>query len=407
MQISEATGDDRVGAGDPGATPFSLKPLMFQSFVCTMAMMTFTALAGPIGRSLGLAPWNMGLAVTAGGIAWILTARAWGNASDRHGRRPVLLSGLGGFAIAYAGLCLITALALEDRMPALMALAGLVIGRTLTGGFFSAVPTAGAAMIADHVPPDRRTAAMGALGMASASAMVIGPAVAGLVAPYDLVLPLLVAAALPVVAFAASWSFLPRTGKPIRSVAQQPPPLTDPRLRRPAVVAFVSMLAVATAQMVIGFYALDRLGLSPQEGARVAGIALACVGVALILGQTMVRVLRWPPEFLIRLGAAIAALAFFGVAFATTAILLYLCYFVAAAGMGLLWPSVSALAANAVQPHEQGAAAGTITTAQGLGSVIGPLLGTTIYSVAITAPYMLIALLLAVLIPWRIDRSAN
>lgn len=394
-------------AASPDKMPSCLKPLMFQSFVCTMALMTFAALAGPIGRSLGLAPWHMGIAVTAGGLAWILTARAWGSASDRHGRRPVLLGGLGGFAASYAGLCLVTALALEDGMPALAALAGLVAGRTFAGAFFAAVPTAGAAMIADHVPPARRAGAMGTLGMASASAMVIGPAVAGLVAPYDLVLPLLVAGALPVVAFASSWWLLPRTGKPQRPAAPRPPPrLTDRRLRRPVILAFVGMVAVATAQMVVGFYAIDRLGLAPQEGARVAGIALTCVGIALMLAQATVRVLRRPPEYLVRVGAAVAGLAFMGAVFAVTPLLLYLCYFLSAIGMGLLWPSISAMAANAVEPHEQGTAAGTVSAAQGLGTVVGPLLATVIYTVDEAAPYVLIALLLLALVPGGARRTA-
>lgn len=389
---------DKTKKADTG--PSCLKPLMVQSFVCTMAVMTFAALAGPIGRSLELAPWHMGIAVTAGGIAWILTARMWGGASDRHGRRPVLLAGLGGFAVSYAGLCLVTAVALKDGMPALMALAGLVVGRTLTGAFFAAVPTAGAALIADHVPPARRAAAMGTLGMASASAMVIGPAVAGLVAPYGLVLPLLVAAALPVVAFATSWWLLPRTGQPQRPAVRRPPPrLTDRRLRRPVVLAFAGMMAVATAQMVIGFYAIDRLGLAPQEGARVAGIALTCVGVALMFAQATVRFLRRPPELLARVGAAVAGLAFLGAVFAVTPLLLYLCYFLSAVGMGLLWPSISALAANAMEPHEQGTAAGTISAAQGLGTVVGPLLGTVVYTVDETAPFVLIAVLLLALVP--------
>jgi MFS family permease len=218
---------------------------------------------------------------------------------------------------------------------------------------------------------------------------------------------LLVAAALPVVAFGASWWRLPRTGRPHRSAARPPPRLGDRRLRRPVTVAFAAMVAVATAQMVVGFYALDRLGLSPREGAQVAGIALTCVGIALTLAQTTVRFLGWSPEALIRLGAGLAGLAFLGAAFATTPGLLYLCYFLAASGMGLLWPSVSAMAANAVEPHEQGAAAGSVTAAQGLGTVLGPLLGTAIYAVDSTAPYVLIALLMAALVPGGARRAGG
>lgn len=398
--VDPAESPDQGGliAVAPNDAGFSLKPLMFQTFVCIMSTMTFTALAGPIGRSLDLAPWKMGLAVAAGAVSWILTAQAWGRASDRHGRRPVLLTGLGGFAIAYAGLCLVAALALKGQLSTVAAFIGLVAGRTLAGAFFAAVPTASAALIADHVTPERRTAAMGALGMASASAAVIGPALAGLIAPYDLDLPLLMAAVLPFAAVAASWWRLPR-GRPCPPRAMPTPRLTDRRLRQPVTLAFVSMLAVSTAQMVVGFYAIDRLALSPQDGAQVAGIALTCAGVALILAQGMIRLFNWRPIVLIRLGAAIGGLGFLAVTVATTPILLYLCYFLAALGMGMLWPSISALAANAVQRHEQGAAAGAVTAAQGMGSVLGPLLGTLIYAIDVTAPYAMIALLLLALVP--------
>ena len=57
-------------------------------------------------------------------------------------------------------------------------------------------------------------------------------------------------------------------------MARQPPrpvSLTDPRLLRPLTVAFVAMLCVSLAQITVGFFALDRLGLAPAEAARLAG----------------------------------------------------------------------------------------------------------------------------------------
>lgn len=51
-EAATATGDEQVGEEASGA--FSMKPLMFETFVCSMAMMSFVALAGPIARVLGL-----------------------------------------------------------------------------------------------------------------------------------------------------------------------------------------------------------------------------------------------------------------------------------------------------------------------------------------------------------------
>lgn len=61
------------------ATSFSLKPMMFETFVCTMAMMAFAALAAPIARVIGLSAWQVGAAVTVAGLAWVIMARVWGD----------------------------------------------------------------------------------------------------------------------------------------------------------------------------------------------------------------------------------------------------------------------------------------------------------------------------------------
>lgn len=384
--------------------PFSLKLLMFQTFACTMAMMAFTTLAGPMGSALQLAPWQMGLAVAAGGVAWMVAAHPWGRASDRRGRRPILLLGLGGFALCYAGLCLSASLALRGLLSPLAALAAFIVWRGLAGTCYAAVPVVGNALIADHTPHEQRAGALAALGVASGASMAIGPALAALLAGRNLEAPLYVMAFLPAIAFIALWFFLPKDG------ARQPAPggpssqsnaplpnapLSDRRLRRPAVAAFLCMACVAAAQIIVGFYAIDRLGVTPQESARIAGLALASVGVALIAAQGAVRRYNWPPERLAAIGPAVAAVGFVLGGFADATALLYAGYFVAATGMGLAWPAISALAANAVDRHEQGAAAGAVSAAQGLGAIVGPTAGVAIYGLAPSAPYVLAAALLA------------
>lgn len=380
-------------------SPFSIKLLMFQTFACTMAMMAFTTLAGPVGSVLQLAPWQMGLAVAAGGVAWMIAAHPWGKASDRRGRRPILLLGLGGFALCYAGLCLSASLALRGLLSPLAALAAFIVWRGLAGACYAAVPVVGSALIADHTPHEQRAGALAALGVASGASMAIGPALAALLADRSLEAPLYAMAFLPAIAFIALWFYLPKDGAR-QPAPGEPPPLSDPRLRRPAVAAFLCMACVAAAQIIVGFYAIDRLGATPQESARVAGLALASVGVALIAAQGAVRRFNWPPARLVVVGPAVAAVGFLLGGFADAAPPLYAGYFVAAAGMGLAWPAISALAANAVEPHEQGAAAGAVSAAQGMGAIVGPTAGAAIYGLAPSAPYVLAAALLAGLALW-------
>jgi MFS transporter, DHA1 family, tetracycline resistance protein len=390
---------DRKPLTTRATAPLSLLPLMFETCACTIAVMSFVAVIGPIARMLGLAPWQVGAAVTVAGIAWMTLARAWGAASDRFGRRRTLLQGLGGFVVSYAALCAFIITSLHLRPSAWLAFAGIVLLRGLAGAFYAAVPATAAALIADHVLPDKRAGAMATLGAASAAGMVIGPGLAGMLAARDLALPLYVTAIPPIVAFAVLWHVLPRT-EHHSSTRANTLKISDPRLRRALVLAFIAMFCVTIAQVTVGFYALDRLHLDTSSAARVAGIALTSVGVALILAQLLVRRLGWPPNRLIRLGAMIAALGFASVMFADSAMLLWAGYFVAAAGMGWVYPSISALAANAVEPHEQGATAGTISAAHGLGMITGPLVGTLVYEAHAGAPYLLIATLLTAAALW-------
>ncbi|MCQ4158680.1 MFS transporter [Roseomonas sp. GC11] len=376
-----------------------LLALMLTTFAGSMAMMAFVALVGPIARVAGLAPWQAGLAVTASGVMWMLGARPWGLASDRHGRRRVLLAGALGFTLSYWALCLFIDAALRWQWPALLVFAGLVAGRALVGGSYAAIPAASGALVADRVPPERRAAAMAMLGTGSGAGLVAGPALAALLAQQGLSAPLLFTAALPPLALLVLWWQVP--AQPPRA---HPPrkalPLTDARLRRPLVTGFTAMFSVAIAQVSVGFYALDRLGLAPDAAAAAAGTALMAVGVALVLSQAVATRLRWPPERMIGCGALVAGLGFASVTLAEQGWMLAASYGVAAAGMGWVFPAFPAMAANAVGPQEQGAAAGAVGTAQGLGMVVGPLAGGLLSMPGpgfLALPYLLIgAMLLAV-----------
>ncbi|MDN3379500.1 MULTISPECIES: MFS transporter [unclassified Pseudoalteromonas] len=395
--MSNLVNNETVATTD---APFSLKPLMFETFVCTMALMAFAALAAPIARVIGLEAWQLGTAMTVAGIAWVAMARFWGKLSDRKGRRPVMLFGLAGFVISYALLALFIDFAMQTAMVQILAFIGIVIGRGIAGIFYAAVPSTSAALVADHIPPKQRAAAMAGIGASSGAGMVIGPSFAGLIGPYSLSIPLYITAVLPAIALIVIWRVLPRREHHVKPDGNSLK-LNDIRLRWPVRVAFVAAFSVAVAQITVGFFALDRLLLEPANTARTAGIALAIVGVTLIVAQIVLRKLDWQPQRLIKCGGIIAAAGFSCTIFSSTPLVLWFSYGVAGFGMGWVFPSVSALAANSVENHEQGAAAGTISAAQGLGIVVGPIVGTGVYSIDNGLPYGLIAVMLMSVTCWR------
>lgn len=367
-----------------------VRPLLFEAFVCSLAMMSFVAVLGPIARTLGFVPWQAGAVMTAGGLSLALFARWWGSLSDRWGRRRVLLLALGGFASGHLAMSGFLGFSLQHTLPAGVAFWGLLLLRAISGMFYAAVPATGAALIADHVAPGLRTQSLASLGAASALGLITGPGLTALLVGQGLTLPIALPAALPFFALLILWWKLPRSGA-IRQAPGTRPPFNDRRLRLPVTVAFASMLCVSIAQVTVGFYALDRLRLDAAAAGQTAGIALTGVGLALVLAQLLLRTMAWPARRWIIAGALVSALGFGSVAWANNAIGLWLGYFVAAFGMGWVFPSVAGLAADAVQAGEQGAAAGAVAGAHGWGMIIGPVLGTLIYSLHTSSPYVFMA----------------
>lgn len=387
---------------------FSVTPLAVSVALCMSAMMGFNAVAGPLIRALGLADWHAGAVVSVAGLLWMLSARAWGGASDRLGRKPVLLAGVGGFAGGYMLLALFVLMALPSPPPVLLSLCLLVVARGLLGLFYAAVPPVSGALVADNIPPQARASYMARLGAAAGIGMVAGPFIASLLAGRGLAMPLYAFAALPLVALFLLWRFLPagppvQAGGPRRAVR-----LADPRLRLPVVAAYVSMFTINAAQICVGFLMIDRLDLSPEDGARMAGYALGGIGICLIAVQMGVAAAKQvAPLTWIRGGVAIAVAAALGVALAGTAPLLIGAFCLLAVGLGTVVPSFQALAANSVGPDEQGSAAGTVAAAQGLAMVTGPLIATGLYGLAPAAPFLLAAVGLALLLAFSLNSSKS
>ncbi|MCU1091131.1 MFS transporter [Stenotrophomonas maltophilia] len=376
-----------------------LPALVLAALIGTMAMMSFVAVIGPVVRLLGLSEWHAGLSVTAAGVLWMLAARRWGQLSDRIGRKRVLLLAMGAYTGVYLALAMFIDVALQVTPPVVVSVLVLVGARGLIGLFYAAVPPTAAALIADQAPAGQRTQFLARLGSANALGMVLGPAAAGWLAYTHLSLALYVAALLPLLALALLAWRLPSTAPAAAASSARRTPLRrlDRRLRLPQLAAFLAMVSVTIAQVTVGFFAIDRLGLAAAEGARMAGIALTAVGVGLILAQALVMKLEAPPRRWIVLGALIAGIGFASVAAVQQSWQLPAAYALAAFGMGFVFPSFQALAADAVQAHEQGAAAGTVAAAQGLGMVVGPMLGTLLYRGGPSLPYLLVGVLLLLL----------
>lgn len=381
-----------------------VKPLIFINVLCVAAMMSFLAVVGPIVRELHLMEWHAGVSVALAGVLWILTARFWGRKSDFKGRKPVLLLGISGFAVSYLLLSLFISFAVKNPPAVIVSVLLLVGTRGLIGAFYSAIPPVSAALIADNTSPENRASMMAVLGASNGIGMIIGPALGGALAVFGLAVPLYAAAFMPALAALVVY-FLLKRDRPEHIEKAEPLKITDKRLRLPMAAAFLTMYSVVTSQVCLGFYVIDRLGLDMTSSAKVTGFALSCIGFAFIAVQIVVSKVRgMTPKNWLKAGAVISSIGFLAVSMlAVTKVSLIIGFCVATVGLGMIFPAFQALAANAVSKAEQGAAAGTVSAAQGIGIIAGPLLSTLFYGIDPSLPFYaaVAAFVLLTLYSWK------
>ncbi|WP_419774582.1 MFS transporter [Halarcobacter sp.] len=365
-----------------------IKPLMAVNILCVSSMMAFLAVVGPIIRKLNLQEWHAGLMVALAGVAWVLLSRFWGKKSDYYGRKNILVFTIFGFFLSYLFLAGFVNYAMITPPAVIISLSALVFARVMIGVFYSAIPPVSNALIADKVEPKKRTSYMASLGAANGIGMIIGPMAGGALAIYGLTTPLYFAAILPLVAVVIIY-FKLEPSKKREKTQEKPIHFLDKRLRLPMITSFFTMYSIVTSQVCIGFFILDKFYLGEIEAAKSTGYILAVIGVVFIITQIAVSKLKNISSYTwLTLGSILCASGYFLVSIITTQLQLTIAFSIGTVGLGMLMPAFLAITANSVQEHEQGVAAGTVSAAQGLGIIIGPLLSTILYEIKPEIPFL-------------------
>jgi DHA1 family tetracycline resistance protein-like MFS transporter len=294
-----------------------------------------------------------------------------GNLSDRFGRRPVILGSLMAYAIDYA------------VMGFAPSVGWLFLGRAIAG-VAGAVYAPANAFIADITPPERRAQAFGRIGAAFGLGFILGPALGGLLGELGPRAPFLAAAALAACNLAFGWFVLPESlpaarRRPFALARANPLGALLALGRFPGVMAIgLALLLWQTAQNVYpstwSFFAIAKFNWSPG----LIGLSLACTGIGMAVvqaGLTGRVVARFGEARAAMIGMGVAALAFFGYAFATEAWMVFALLFFGAL-QALAYPSLTAMMSRAVPADQQGELQGGVAGLASLASIIGPFLMT-------------------------------
>jgi MFS family permease len=385
-----------------------------------------------IGREIGIDDFWVAVAYTWSAVLWVALAPFWARKSDHHGRKRLILLGLGGFIISMT-LC---GLALGAGLKGLLggaATFGLFAAfRAIYGSLGCATPSATQAYLASRTRRSARVNALSALASSFGLGTIIGPAMAPLfVLPFvGLAGPLFAFALIGLIVFAAIALGLPddTRGRHVgRGAAMSYPSLAspvtgasviaatsprvaklkwhDPRIRPWILAGVVAGHAQAAILTCIGFFVIDRLGIAPagsEEPIAIVMIAGAAAGLAAQWG--LIPRLALLPRAMILWGAVIAAAGLAVTMFAADLYGLVIGFALSSLGFGFTRPGFTAGASLAVPLHEQGGVAGVITAANGIAFVAAPALGMALYGLDHHLPFLASALLLFALAAWGRSR---
>jgi len=343
----------------------------------------------PAGRAAGLADWQIGVTFAFSAAAYMVSAAWWGRASDRYGRRPVIVIGLLGYGVGTAAFGAAMDLALVHVLSGLAALAAFIIVRIAGSLASGGVAPACQALVADHTPPQQRAQAMGSVTASFALGNIIGPAVGAALVGFGLSVPLYVSAALAIAVAVMVHLALPAPTSPAAQTDAMPALSARDRRVLPWLIFVVSyFVCLAGGFQVVPFRVQDALTLDSERTARLVSLMFMTSGATAVAMQVLVvRRSKWRPDTMILVGLGAAALAYAGMALPRTDWqFLGLSLLLGAAGACVL-PGMAASASLAVGAREQGAVAGLIGAAQAGGFLIGPTSAAALYGVSGAAPF--------------------
>ncbi len=381
-------------------------------FVDMIGLMMIAPLLTPYARRFGAPDWSVGVLFSSFAIAQLLSSPVWGRVSDRYGRRPALLAGLGGSFFAYLIFGFANSLWLLFVCRSVQGLGGGTTG-------------VAQAYVADTMEPSERAKALGWLSAATSAGVSIGAVLGSLASNLGSAAPGLVAACLVLVNIYFAWRWLPesRTQKPAvstpsgRVVASPERPIFHALwevIRHPGRpvsemiwIYAVGMLAQNVVLGVMSLYLIDTFGFTVKNVGFVFTV-FSVVGFVLRIGpvgwlNAAIGELRT-----LRVGASMLLVGLLLLPIPKLFPVFVVCLLLVPGGNAFLFPATSSLVSQRSDQHELGLTMGVKPTFRGVMAVIGPIGATSIYQVfGHGVPFWIAAFIVAIALglSWRVQHD--
>ena len=391
--------------------------LMITAFLDMAGLLMLIPLLPFYAQEMGGGGLVVGLLVSSFSVAQLLSAPVWGRFSDRYGRRPALLIGLGASAVAYVIFAFSTTLWM-------LFLSRLVQGAG--GGTVGVIQ----AYVADTLEPDQRARGLGWLSAATNAGVALGPVMGSLASSLGRAAPGLFAAGLCVLNMMFAARFLTES----RDMSDAANPKKTP-VRATDAMRHVITHATQPASRLIWIYAIAmgafsgvtamltlfmdiRFGLTEKT----IGFVFMYIGVISVLTRALVlgwAVDRYGEARLSRFGMALLATGVVALPFMRplhhvagalasgspmlpgvfVALVPFLPLAIPVAliplGTAFTFPCVTALLSRFVSAHERGLYMGVQQTFGGVARVVFPIVAGLLFDWIVAVPFVLSAALVA------------
>lgn len=348
-----------------------LLALIITAFVDMVGLLMVIPLMPFYARKLGAGSLMVTVLVVSFTAAQLLSAPLWGRFSDRYGRRPALLVGLGAAAIAYVVFAFANSIWL-------LLLSRLVQGAG--GGTVGVIQ----AYVADSTEPQNRAKALGWLSAATNLGVALGPPLGSLALLIGHSGPGVVAAGLCLINMTFAWKYLTES----RDMEDARMHTRKPGASRIAIARVVTH-AKETASRLIWIYAIAMgafsavtailpLFLNDQFGIGENRVwifftyigAISVITRAGFLGRV---VERFGEARLSRIGLVMLAVGLALYPFVHSYVLLALVIALVPLGTAFTFPCVTSLLSRVISASERGLYMGVQQTFGGLARVLIPL----------------------------------
>jgi MFS transporter, DHA1 family, tetracycline resistance protein len=341
-------------------------------------------------ESFGAGAITIGLIAATYSLFQIISAPILGELSDKFGRRPILLISIGGTALSF------WILGIAHSIPALF-LSRIIDGAT--GGNISTAQ----AYIADVTTKENRTQGMGMMMAAFSLGFILGPALGGILSVYGYSVPAFVAGVVALIATILTYFFLPESRKifvtdnlknknkkiTFFSFRDFYDALTHPEVGLLLSISFMTMLGFSLMQGTFALFTQHSLNLTAEtNGLIFAYLGLIGIVVQMFLLKQILK--RLPEHKVIIVSIILLAISLGLIALSHNLTTLLIAVTFLALGNGISGPVMAGQISKLTPESEQGNVAGMSQSVGSVARLVGPLLGTFLYSqVGSRSPYFI------------------